>query len=363
MDAPGATVERPLAFEPQAGAQRATAMSDPRHPSRAAPVHRRICPPEADAQASALGRTARHPLHIPWRGWRQVLQHVFHAAASDRVSLSASGCAFWATLSLFPAISMLISLYGLAFDPDTVEPQLENIRRLVPAPAFAMISERVRTLVSHPGTTLGASLVISTAITFWSASTGTKSLLSALNLAYAARERRGLLRFQTVGLLMTLAGIVGAILGLAILVLLPAVISFVGLSAYMSGLVQLGSFTGLIIFVLTALSVVYRFGPSRRVASWRWITPGSLMATVLWLIASVVFSFYVQHVASFDATYGPLGAVAGIMMWFWVTAYAVLLGAELNAELEVQTSEDATDGGPRPMDGRGAVVAQQTAED
>lgn len=330
-------------------------MSDPRRPAQDARPRR--------GSPAAPGRRARHPLRIPWRGWGQVLRRTMRDMISDRASLSASGCAFWATLSLFPAISMLVSLYGLVFDPETVEPQLENIRHLMPAPAFALIAERVRTLVSHPATTLRASLVISTAIAFWSASTGTKSLLSALNLAYGEKEQRGVLRFQAIGLLMTLGAILGAILGLAILVLLPAVISFVGLSAYGKGLLQAGSFGVLIAFVLLALSLLYRFGPSRRVARWHWITPGSLVATVLWLAASALFSSYVQHVASYDATYGPLGAVAGIMMWFWVTAYVVLLGAELNAELELQTGEDTTAGTPRPMGKRGAFVADHVAED
>ncbi len=317
----------------------------------------------AGASPDALGRNAHRPAHIPWRGWRQVLRRTLREVSSDQVSLIASGCAFWATLSLFPAISMVVSLYGLVFDPQTVEPQLDNIRRLLPGPAFALIAERVRTLVSHPSATLGVSLLISTAVALWSASTGTKSLLSALNLAYGEKEQRGFLRFQAIGLLMTLGAILGGILGLASLVLLPAVISFLGLSAHAKGLLRFGSLGMLILFVLMALSVLYRFGPSRRVARWHWITPGSAVATVLWLIASVVFSYYVQHVASYDATYGPLGAVAGIMMWFWVTVYAVLLGAELNAELELQTAQDTTEGGPRPMGERGAFVADHVAEE
>jgi membrane protein len=338
-------------------------MSDARRHPRT-PGRRRANRPKAAGPApAALGRTAHQPLHIPWRGWKQVLRRTFREVSSDRVSLIAAGCAFWATLSLFPALSMLVSLYGLVFDPQTVEPQLENIRHLLPAPAFELISERVRTLVSHPSSTLGASLLISTAIALWSASTGTKSLLSALNLAYEEEERRSFLRFQAVGLLMTLCAILGAILGLAILVLLPAVISFVGLSAHHQGLLQFGSVAVLIGFVLLALSLLYRFGPCRRAARWHWITPGSLVATLLWLVASVLFSFYVQHLSSYDATYGPLGAVAGIMMWFWVTAYVVLLGAELNAELELQTAEDTTSGGPRPMGERGAFVADHVAED
>ena len=339
-------------------------MTEAKPSSRAdAPRPRGIRPAAGDDARSPAGRGARRPTHIPLRGWAQVLRRTLRDVASDRGSLIASGCAFWATLSLFPAISMLVSLYGLVFNPDSVEPQLDNIRRLLPAPAFALIAERVRTLVSHPGTTLGASLLISTAVTLWSASTGTKSLLSALNLAYEEQERRGFLKFQAVGLVMTLGAILGAVLGLAILVLLPAVISFLGLSAYTKGLVRFGAFAVLIGFVLLALSLLYRFGPSRRVARWHWVTPGSLVATVLWLVASLLFSFYVQHVASYDATYGPLGAVAGIMMWFWVTAYAVLLGAELNAELELQTAEDTTEGGPRPMGQRGAFVADHVAEE
>ncbi|MDA8250002.1 MAG: YihY/virulence factor BrkB family protein [Rhodospirillales bacterium] len=337
-------------------------MSDASRPIRTV-SRRRDARPAAGTGAAALGRTARQPAHIPWRGWKQVLRRTFREVSSDHVSLIASGCAFWATLSLFPAISMVVSLYGLVFDPETVEPQLENVRHLLPAPAFALISERVRTLVSHPGSTLGLSLLVSTAVALWSASTGTKSLLSALNLAYEQQEQRGFLRFQAVGLLMTLGAILGGILGLASLVLLPAVIAFVGLSDHARGLLRFGSLAVLVGFVLLALSLLYRFGPSRRAARWHWITPGSLVATVLWLVASVLFSYYVQHIASYDATYGPLGAVAGIMMWFWVTAYVVLLGAELNAELELQTAEDTTEGGPRPMGERGAFVADHVAED
>jgi membrane protein len=321
---------------------------------------RRGVPPEG---ADAVGRRARLPVHIPWQGWKQVIRRVSREMVSDRISLVAAGCAFWATLSLFPAISMLISLYGLAFDPASVEPQLETIRHLLPEPAFELIANQVRTLVSHGNTTLGLSLLISTAFALYTASTGTKSLLSALNMAYEETEQRGILRFQLVGLAMTFGGIVAAILALALLVLLPAVISFVGLSAHARGLLRIGSFVMMLLFVSLSLSVLYRYGPSRRAARWHWITLGTLVATLLWLIASLVFSYYVQHLASYSVTYGPLGTVAGIMMWFWVTAYAVLLGAELNAELELQTAEDTTEGRPRPIGSRGAFVANHVADD
>ncbi len=276
----------------------------------------------------------RTPTASPRRSLRQVLLRTWLGISSDRISLIAAGCAFWATLALFPAISMLISIYGLVFDPGTVEPHLDVLHDILPPAAFSLIATRVHTLVSQGRGALGVSLLIGTTIAFWSASTGTKSMLSALNLVYGEREQRGFFRFQAVGLLMTLGTIFGAILGLVLLVFLPAVIDFLGLDAHARSLLRLGSFGVLLLFVSTALSLLYRFGPSRALVRWHWITAGSLVATLLWLAASALLSFYVSHVASYDATYGPLGAVAAIMMWFWVSAYAVLLGAELNVALE-----------------------------
>jgi membrane protein len=312
---------------------------------------------------AALGRHATHPKQIPWRGWRQVLRRTYLEVASDRISLVAAGCAFWATLALFPATSMLIAVYGLIFDPATVEPQLEVIRSLLPPTAFALIAERVHTLVSQGKATLGFSLMVSTAIALWSSATGTKSLLSALNMAYEEQEQRSFLRFQVTGLAMTLCGILAAIFALALLVFLPVAIEFLGLDAYAKALLRIAAFVVLVVFVSTSLSLLYYLGPSRRSAKWHWITPGSTVATLLWLAASVLFSLYVGHIASYDVTYGPLGAFVAVMMWFWVSAYAVLLGAELNAELELQTIEDTTVGPPKPLGQRGAFVADHVAED
>jgi membrane protein len=282
---------------------------------------------------TALSRRAWTLLGMRRRAWRRVLRRTWVATSSDRISLLAAGCAFWATLALFPAISMLVSFYGLLFDPGTVEPQLDQLRMLLPPAAFELIEERVKTLVSHGGTTLGLSLGVSTALALWSASTGTKSMLSALNIVYGLPERRGFLVFQANGLLLTLFAVVVAVLGLAIMVAMPVVIGFIGLSAHTQLLVHAGAFALLMLFVLLTLALLYRLGPSQPHPRWRWITPGSLLATVLWLLASVLFSSYVAHLATYDATYGPLGAVAGVMMWFWVSAYVVLAGAELDANL------------------------------
>ena len=282
---------------------------------------------------------------------------------SDHASLVAAGCAFYATLAMFPAITMLISIYGLVFDPRTVGPQLDVLRDLLPSPAFVLISDRVHWLVTKPPTSLGFSLLISTGVTIWSSVTGTKSLITALNHAYEERERRTVIRYQITAFLLTILGMVAAAVGLAALVGLPAAMAFLGVSSNQKFVVQAISLGLLLVFVVLGLSLLYRYGPCRATAKWRWVTTGSVVATALWVIASALFSFYVTNLASYDATYGPLGTVVGIMMWFFVTAYVVLLGAELNAELELQTARDSTEGPPKPMGSRGAYVADQVAED
>ena len=335
--------------------------------TRAVDDHYRDADPRTDvlqadvALGTGVGRRAVTPVQIPWRGWRAVLRRVFREIISDSISLVAAGCAFYATLALFPAISMLVSIYGLVFDPKSVEPQLRVLAGILPPAAFQLIYDRVNTLVSQPAHTLGLGLLVSALVAFWSSATGTKSMLSALNVAYEETEKRSFVRFQLTALFITLATILAAVAGLAILLGLPAVFSFVGISEDAKGLIRVLSFALMVAFVLVGLSLLYRYGPSRTPAAWRWVTPGSLLATALWLLASVLFSIYVGRFASYDATYGPIGAVVAVMTWFYVSVYVVLLGAELNAELELQTAQDSTEGTDKPMGTRGAFVADHVA--
>lgn len=335
--------------------------TDPRHDAAGpgAELVRLVLEPGA----VALGRHAETPADIPWDGWKAVLKRVFIEMLTDRVSLVAAGCAFYATLALFPAMSMLISIYGLLQDPATVEPQLEVLRDLLPPSAWQLISERVHMLVSRPPASLGLHLLFNTGVTLWSSATGTKSIIAALNLAYEERERRSFLQFQFRSFAITLVAILSTVIGLSLLVGLPAVLAGLGIAEHQTTLIRIASFALLVLALLVGLSLLYRYGPSRERPRWRWVTPGSVVATVLWVIVSALFSLYVGQFASYDAMYGPLGTVAAVMMWFFVTVYAVLLGAELNAELELQTSRDSTDGPPRPMGARGAYVADHIAED
>ncbi len=256
------------------------------------------------------------------------------ATATQRVSLVAAGCAFYATLALFPTITMLISLYGLVFDPDTVQPQLHYLQQFMPPAAYSLISDRIQSLVSAPARGLGIGFLISLMISLWSSSTGTKSVLNALTLAYNERETRGMIKFQLVSLGMTLVAVIGAALAIGILVLIPLVIAFVGLSGYAKLLVGLMSFAAMVAFVVIALGLLYRFGPAGNGRIF--YAPGAALATVVWLLGSWAFGLYVGHFAAYSATYGPLAALIGLMMWFYLTAYIVLLGAEVNAALDAE---------------------------
>ncbi len=267
------------------------------------------------------------------RGW-WCLRELARRIDSHRIGLAAAGCAFYATLALFPAISMLISTYGLVFDPRTVEPQLELVQPLLPADAFSLLQRVVQGLIAKPRETLGFALLVGAAITLWSASTGVKSLLEALNLAYDEPESRGIIRFQATALAMTAAALLGAGLAVALLVALPAVAAFVDLPASAASLLHLASLSVMMLYVAGSLAGLYRFGPCREPGHRRRVLPGTVAATLLWVVAAALFSFYAERFAHFDATYGPLGAVATVMLWFWVSCYAVLVGAELNAVLE-----------------------------
>ncbi len=269
----------------------------------------------------------------PQSPWPGLAIRVLRAAISDRISLNAAGCAFYATLSLFPAISLLISVYGLVFAPGSVAPQLRLIQRLLPPLAFQLISQRVETLVTRPAQTLSLGLLISLALGLWSASSGTRAMLWALNVAFDLPETRGMVRFQATVLTITCVLIMGTVIALGLLLAVPLAVGRLGVSAAAGGLIQGLSFLVLLAFVLLGLALLYHFGPAARRGAWRWVSPGTLVATLCWLVASVLFSLYVAHLARYGATYGPIGAAVAVMGWFYVSAFAVLLGAELDAEL------------------------------
>jgi len=280
--------------------------------------------------------TTGSPSRLGLRGgrWCGVLLGALRESTTDQVALAAAGCGFYATFALFPAISVLISVYGLVFDAVAVEQQLQVVRDLLPVPAYQLIDDRVQQLVSQPSGALSIGLLVSLALALWSSASGTKSVLSALNVAYNVKEERGIVRFQLVALGMTLCAVAAAVLAIAVLVFLPTVISFIGLSDYSAALVKALSTALLVVLVGGTIALLYRYGPAHHAPTGQRIFPGAILAIALWLIASVALSFYISHIARLGVTYGSLGAVVAIMLWFYLSAYAVLLGAEVNAQLE-----------------------------
>lgn len=339
---------------------------------------------DADAirQARALGLNApgtgvSAPLKIPKDGWKIIMRQTIAELTTSQVSLAAAGCAFYATLSLFPALTTLISLYGLVFNITTVEPQLRTLRHVLPESAYELIFNQIHNLVSQPHSSLTIGLIFSLIVTLWSASASTKSMLSALNIAYGVQEKRGFFAFQAFSLATTLIAVMGAVLTLGLMVALPAIIDFLphhfGLSHLpwpLSSLmttgvrvtIQLGGPLLMLLFVFVAVSILYQYGPNRGLVAWRWIVPGSLVSTLIWVISSTIFSYYVSHYAAYSATYGPLGAVAAIMMWLWVSAYVVLFGAELNAATEDRVmGRQPKVPGATPLDDAVARIVEEDA--
>jgi membrane protein len=287
--------------------------------------------------SGSAGATRPEDLRLskPRVTWWSITQNTIHASTSDHVSLAAAGCAFYATLALFPAISMLISVYGLLFDPASVVPQLAVLRELLPTPAFLLIEDRVLQLVAQPREHLTTGLAIAFLVSVWSSASAAKAVLSAMNVAYDATDRRPFLRFQAIGLAITISAVVCVVLAIAGLIVLPRLIQFSGLSEVSAVLIQTASLGLVIAFFAIGLGLLYAHGPSRVPPPKARVMPGTALATIMWLLSSYVLSMYVGKLASFDATYGSIGAVVGIMLWFYVSAYAALLGAELNAQLEI----------------------------
>lgn len=262
-----------------------------------------------------------------------VWRRAWAVATSDKISLTSAGCAFYAMLALFPAMSLMVTLYGMWFDPVTVEPQLDVLRRVLPESTFFLIAGRVHDLVSQARPALGLKFLVSLVIALWSASSGIRSLMGALNLAHDQAEERGVLAFYGTAFGITLGAVLAVVVGIALLVGLPKVLDLLGLDALSAFLLRFASMSLLLGFVLIAVSVLYRFGPAHPPTGWRLLGPGAVAATLLWAVGSSLFSIYVANFAGYDVTYGALGAAVALLMWFYVSTYVILLGAELDAEI------------------------------
>jgi membrane protein len=292
-----------------------------------------VVPAAPGEDAAARRRRAATPAEMPARGWKDILKRFYQRLDDDRILAIAAGVTFYALLEIFPAIDALVSIYGLFSDPGTIAKHLDDISGMVPGGAIEVVRGQLENLTAKGNSALGVAFIIGLAISLWSANSGVKAMMDALNVAYAEREKRGFFRLNATSLVFTLGGIVAVIVGLGAIVVLPLTLQYLGLDRE-KWITDAIKWPVLFVVVGLALAVLYRFAPSRREAKWRWITWGSAVATVGWIAISILFSWYATNFGSYNKTYGSLGAVVGFMTWIWLSVTVILIGAELDAEME-----------------------------
>jgi membrane protein len=307
------------------------------------------------------GHAARTPSEIPARGWKDVLMRVYREVSEDSVLLIAGGVTFYVLLALFPALAAFVSVYGLFADPATISSHVASLDGVLPEGGIQLIQDQLTAVASKQGGALTTGLLIALALAFWSANGGMKAIIEALNIAYEEDEKRSFLRLTLVSFAFTLGGMLVMVVMLTAVAVVPAVIAVFNFGGLGDLLLRLLRWPVLLGTVAVGLAILYRFGPSRDPAEWRWVTWGSGLATLVWLAGSIGFTWYLENFADYNATYGTLGALVGFLLWIWISATIVIVGAELNAELEHQSAVDTTTGPDRPMGSRGAVVADTVA--
>lgn len=303
------------------------------------------------------GRNAITPSQMTWEGWKDILWRVWSEFSTDRVMLIAAGATFYLLLALFPALAAFVSIYGVVADPVTIADHIAFLGGLLPSGGVELISTQLRSLASQNEGALSFAFIFGLGFALWSANNGIKTLFEAMNIAYDESEKRSFVTVNLVSLLFTLGAIVVAIFFIVSVGVVPVVLAYVGLGHITEILISLLRWPVLFVAAAFAIALLYRYGPSRERAKWRWVNWGSVIATAFWLLASVLFSWYLANFADYNATYGSLGAAIGFMMWTWISVVIIILGAELNSELEHQTARDSTTGPELPMGVRGATMA------
>ncbi|GAA3964856.1 YihY/virulence factor BrkB family protein [Allohahella marinimesophila] len=313
--------------------------------------------PHEAIKEKSRGRAAQSPLEMPILGWRDILMRVVSETLKDNLGLVSAGVAFYFLLAIFPSIAAFVSIYGLLYDPADAQAQVSSMMGLLPEDARKLMLDQMQALTGGSQKALGFGAVIGILLALVSAMRGTMALMIALNIVYEERETRNFIMLRLVAFALTIASVLFIIVALALIAALPAILQQYGFGSWVAQAFSMARWPLLALLFITILSTMYRLGPSRAKPQWRWVTVGSVVSTLLWLGGSALFSWYVSGFANYNETYGSLGAVVILLMWFYVTAYIILLGAELNSELEHQTAKDSTVGPEEPLGERGAHVA------
>lgn len=309
------------------------------------------------------GAEAERPQQIPAKGWWQVLKRAWAESKTDQVPLLAAGVAFFSFLSLFPAMIAAVMVYGLVADRQTVAQQTDQLAQALPKDAAGLINEQMKAIIATPQQSLGIGLAIALVLALWSASGGVGNVITAINVAYDEEETRGFVPRKGLALALTLGAIVFAVVAVFLIAVTPVLLDQFVPGGFLRIILEAVRWVGLLIAVMVALALLYRLAPDRDAPRLTWVSTGAVISTIIWLIASLGFSLYVDNFGSYGKTYGALAGVVVLMLWLWITAFVVLLGAEINAESEQQTVADTTVGPPRPLGERDAVKADSVPGD
>ena len=308
------------------------------------------------------GHHAQSPAQMPRRAWKDIASRTWQRVWDDNVGLVAAGVAFYGFFALVALLGIVVLSYGLFAEPKTVIGHIQTLAALLPRDAAVVIGDQLLNAVRTSEETKGAGLLVAFAAALYGGTNGASALITALNIAYEEKEKRSLARFYVVAIGMTVAAVLIAFLALGA----TAAVASMGerfpnlpWAVVLAG--RIASYALLALGAAVLIAVLYRFAPSREDAQWVWITPGSMLAAIVWLLLTVAFGFYVSNLTDYSATYGSLGAVAALQTWLYLSAYVVVFGAELNSEIEHQTAHDSTTGPPRPMGERGAWAADNVA--
>lgn len=312
--------------------------------------------------AKDQGNLARSPWQMPWAGWKQILSRTWQRTWDDNVGLVASGVAFYGFFALVSLIAIIVLTYGLFAEPKTVISNIQTLAGLLPRDVAVVVGDQLLNAVRTSEETKGTGLILAFAAALYGGTNGAAALITALNIAYEEKEKRSLLRFYLLAILLTLAAVAVTVFAMAAVGVIAALNrQFPAFSpvAIMAG--RIAGYAVLVVIAAVLIAGLYRFAPSREQARWVWITPGSLFAAAVWMLLTVLFGFYVSNLTDYTATYGSLGALAALQTWLYLSAYVVVFGAELNSEIEHQTAHDSTTGPEQPLGKRGAWAADNVA--
>jgi membrane protein len=305
------------------------------------------------------GRKASYPWQIPWLGWKDVFGRTWNGIFDARLFSGGASVAFFALLSVIPGLSVLISFYGLFADPSLISQQMPTLALLLPDAVQQLLQEHAQRIALQSPGKISFNIALNLIVAVWGANAAVKSLFEGLNVIYSEVEKRSFLRFNTVTVLTTLGCVIVVAGAVAAIALVPRLLELIQLGPGASFAFRIMRWPMLFGFGAAGIATLYWLGPSREAPRLEWVLPGALMAAFLWAGASSLFSWYVATLSNYNAMYGSLAAVVVFMTWLWMSAFIVLLGAELNSELEHQTAEDTTYGEPMPLGSRGAVIADQ----